>query len=338
MSHLPDELLQIVINYTMKKEASRISITDKRNNTLVKNYYVGDLYKIRPSLKKWKKTFPNAKYANIRERLCIKDSDFKYLEKVQELNMALCSQRSITDHTFRYLLNIRKLNLQGCCDVWAHHFTDDIFQYLLNLEGFYIDHNHVITDAGIQKLTKLTDLSIHSCSNITNNGLANLTNLRKLSIYNLYKLTDEVFDNLNLEELEMTFGQITDKGLTKLMNIKKMNLISVEHVRCKDFDKLKHLEKLFVYGNLRDEDLRNCSKVKDLQLYACKINGDGLKYLVNCDIISIYESPITDENLVHLYNLPLKKINIYRCNLITNGKKDELSSVFGNKFQTDTVR
>ena len=38
-------------------------------------------------------------------------------------------------------------------------------------------------------------------------------------------------------------------------------------------------------------------------------------------------------NLVMLKNI--KKINIYRCRLITQNKKEELTRIFGNKFNCD---
>ena len=44
MSDLPDEVLQIIINYTIQKEASMLSITDKRTNTIVKNSYENEKY------------------------------------------------------------------------------------------------------------------------------------------------------------------------------------------------------------------------------------------------------------------------------------------------------
>ena len=342
---LPDDIIQLIINsIVQKKDVSKLSMTNKRNNILVKKYYYGNLNKIHTTLAKWNKTFPNAKYANIREGIFIIDSEFKYLEKVKVLDMALCSHRSINDHSFRYLLNIQDLNLQGCCNPWErkYHFTDKMFDYLLNLKRFYIDHNNLITNNGIQKLTKLTDLTLHCCSEISNDGLANLTNLEKLSIHNLDKLTDEVFDLLiNIKDLEIMDGNITDKGITKLINIEKIQLVTLcpNSIRCKDYNLLTKLNKLSLYvNNITDEDLINCSNIKELLLFQCKINGSGLQYLTNCENLSIFECHIIDDNLGNLYKLNLlKQINIYRCRLITDNKKSELISVYGNKFKTDTT-
>ena len=137
LHNLSEDISQLIINYSLIKEASNLSITNKENEKLIKKYYTCYLFHIKCSLEDYNKTFPNAKYANIRGRLNIIDFDFKYLSMVEILNMSLCEQRSITDHSFRYLSNIRDLNLQGACGHWigGHHFTDNIFDYLINLKN-----------------------------------------------------------------------------------------------------------------------------------------------------------------------------------------------------------
>ena len=336
---LPVEILQSIINDLTIIEASNLSITNTENKQIIKELFKGNMTRIRCSLKDWNITFPNAIYANIRDRLNINDSDFEYLSKVKKLNMSLCKQKSITDDSFRFLTQIDDLNLQGACGHWTggHHFTDRIFYYLKDLKSFYIDNNHKITNH-ISSLRCIVDLTIHNCSNISDDGISNLITLKRLNIYNLHSLTDNAFINLtNLEDLNMTFGNISDIGISYLTNIKKLHFLSCKNIKCKNYDRLLKLNEISMYGNaLFDDDIKSLSNIKNISLYGCSITGYGLKYLNNAKIISIYESPIIDNELDNLYKLNnLIQINIFRCRGISLKKKNELISVFGNKLNTD---
>jgi hypothetical protein len=297
------------------------------------------LFQLKCNLREYNKTFPNAKYANIRNRHNISGDDFKYLSKVEILDMSLCIQSSINDRSFRYLSNIRDLNLQGACGHWiGHHFTDSIFDHFSNLERLYIDENHVITNEGIKKLISIKDLTIHNCMNIGDDGLLNLTTLEKLNIYNLNKLTDNAFVNLtNIVQLDMTFGNISDVGICHLTKIQILNFLSCEKIKCVNYNKLLELESISICDkHITDDDLISLSDIPNVSLYGCNIDGNGLKYLTNCYNISIYKSDIIDKNLDHLLKLiNINQINIYRCKLISREKKSELKSVFGKKFNTD---
>ena len=329
-----NDITQLIINYLLMGDASKFSITNKENDQSIKKYYISNLKPINCSLKDWNITFPNAKYAKLQKNISIDNDEFEYLTKVEVLDMSMCLT-TLIDHSFHNLLHIRELNFQG---YRGHIIRDSIFDYLTNLEKFYIDNNYTITDEGIKKLSKIKDLSIHNCLNITNDGLSNLITVEKLSIYNLQKLTDDVFKNLtNIQELEITFGDITDIGISYLINIKKLNFISCRKIKCKKFDKLIKLNNLSIDGyQFLDEDLISLANIKSICIYRCQINGSGLQYLTNCNIISIYECPIIDKELDILYKLDnFNQINIYRCKFLTKNKKNELKSILGNKFNTD---
>ena len=90
------------------------------------------------------------------------------------------------------------------------------------------------------------------------------------------------------------------------------------------------------YEFITDENYVSLSNLLNINIYGCKINGNGLQYLTKCKIITIYQSPIIDDQLDYFYTLKdLTQVNIYRCNLITRNKKKELKTVFGNKCNTD---
>ena len=134
----------------------------------------------------------------------------------------------------------------------------------------------------------------------------------------------------------MTFGHITDKGILYLSNIQKINCISCKGIKCKDYDKLLKLNNLSPSSSIDDTDLIYLKYIKSLTLFECKIIGRGFPHLVNVEVLSIYECPIIDEHLNYLLELKnLKRINIYRCDLISKSKKNELKVIFGDRFNTD---
>jgi hypothetical protein len=87
-----------------------------------------------------------------------------------------------------------------------------------------------------------------------------------------------------------------------------------------------------IYNN----DFIFLKNIKSLSIYGGNIDGSGLKYLSNIEVISIYENPIVDEYFNDLFEFNnIRQINIYRCRTVTNRKKEELRKFFGNKINTD---
>ena len=328
---LPLEILQVIINNLSLKDLIKLRTTNKVYQELVKNYNSYDNVRISGSLKYWKKSFPNLKYANISRRKDISDQDFQYLDNIEKLDMNLCYQ--ITYKGFNYLSKIKDLNLQGSCQ--NQHFDFDNFS---NLEKLYIDNNHIITDNGIKKMLKIKDLSISNCSQITNDGFSSLTKLVKLYIYNLYNLTDDIFKNMtDLQCLYITFCNFTDQGILLLKKIKKLRFLNCKNIKGTDFDQLTELNNIeFTYCGPNDDSMYYLKNISDISFYGCNIDGSGFKYLENLQVLSIYESPIKDEYLDLLLELKnLKKVNIYRCSLLSKNKKDQFKKILGNKFETD---
>lgn len=338
-NNLNIDVISQIINYCSIKDLIKLRTTNKDNVEMVKCY--NNMVKIKGPLKYWKKSFPNIKSINIDRRTDINNEDFQYLDNVEVLSMILCKQQSITCNTFKYLKNIKDLNLQGCCGHWfgGHHFTDRMFDYLLNLERFYIDENHIITDNGIKKLKLIKDLTIHNCCKITNEGISELTTLTKLNLYNI-QITDDAFKNLtNLQELNISSGHhITDKGILYLSNIQKLTFMSCKEIRCTNFDRLPKLCDLSLcHMQIYNNDFIFLKKIKSLSIYGRNIDGSGLKYLSNIEVLSIYENPIVDEYFNDLFEFKnIKQINIYRCRTVSGNKKKELKEIFGNKLNTET--
>lgn len=337
---LSTDLYQIIIKYLDMKCASRLSITNTEDKTLVRKYYKATMDRLKCRMDSFKITFPNAIYANISHRINITSDDIQLLSDVKVLDMSLYSHLSLNDYTFKDFSNLKDLNLQGCCKHWngGHVFTDELFQYITNIERFYIDDNHKITDNGICQLTKVKDLTIRNCSNIGDRGLENLTSLIKLNIYNLYRLTDNAFHNLKyLEFLGMTFCSISDIGISYLINIRKLDFLSCVNIKCKNFDRLVHLNDINLSGvAIVDNDLISLLNIRKICIYGCNIRGNGLKYLINCTHLAIYESPIIDKQLDNLKLLSkIDKICFYRCPMISQEKKRELRTIFGDNFKTD---
>ena len=76
LTTIPLEISQLIINYFSIKDLIKIRTTNKCNQELVKIYNSNDTTRISGSLKYWKKSFPNLKYADISRRKDISDQDF----------------------------------------------------------------------------------------------------------------------------------------------------------------------------------------------------------------------------------------------------------------------
>lgn len=189
---------------------------------------------------------------------------------------------------------------------------------------------------------------IRSCdmSLVTSNGLSNFNSLIKLKLYKIKGLIDDHFKNLiNLEELAVSFNHdITPNGITQLKNLKKITCVECNGITsCDNFDKLKNLTDVsFYHCSIKDNDLINLKNIKELSLINCWfIHGEGFKYLLNIEILNIYENIIFDhffDDLILLKNL--KKISI--CNYgsttydsISRERKNQLKEILGDKFNTN---
>lgn len=292
---------------------------------------------INQNFKKWKEIFPKLAYIKLNSRSKITNEDFLLFDEMKVINMALCTQKEITDGGFANCHNLLKLNLQGACGHWfgGNHFTDELFKSLTKLEELYMDDNHVITDEGISLLCEMKDLHLSNCSKITNNGFKNFNKLVKLIIYNLNKLDDGVFNFIpNLEYLSVTFNEnITDKGILQLKNIRNLILIGC-NTECYDYDKLLKLKELsLTYISIPPLNFNYLRNINRITFYGCsEINGFEFQYLTNTKEILIYEC----RSLINIdYFEHFNKVYIFRCRTITKEMSMALKLKLGEKFITD---
>jgi hypothetical protein len=335
LNNLPTDISIMIINNLYLKDIINLKLMNKNFKEIIRFYSPNYDVPIKKSIKLFTELFPFIKSISIKKNYNISDDDFKYLDKIENLDMSCCYQKEITDYAFKHLLKIKKLNILQCNQNWfeGHHFTNLAFEFLINLETLYIDDNHVITDSGLKNLKNIKILQLYNCSKITNNGLSELINLKELYLY-MIKITDNTFQKLNnIESLSINDSIISDDTFKYLPNLKKLKLENVKNVTCINFDKL-NIEALYLSDmNIFDKDLIYLKNIKILFLYYLNIKGDGLKYLTNVEKLEIGECKINDCYLDHLYSLKkLKKITIFMCDSISEDKINELSKKLGSKF------
>ena len=120
-SNLNNDVIQIIINNLSLKDLIKLRLTNKKNIEIVKYYNQYDMIPIKGSLKDWKKSFPNAKSADISKKYDIIDNDFQYLNNLDILIM-YSFYKNLNDTIFYSLLNLKELHI-----VRSSYFTDKIF-------------------------------------------------------------------------------------------------------------------------------------------------------------------------------------------------------------------
>jgi hypothetical protein len=278
-------------------------ISNKEYNQFKRTYYYPHIIFISGSITNFINSFPNFKNIKISRRSELCDEDFELCGHIQRIRMISCNMSLITNNIFSHLTNLKELKLLDCWDTGSSSSFNNnkIFDYLSNLEKLSINFNYEITDEGIHKLINIKDLYIHECINITGNGLCNLTSLIKLSLYGIKNLFDHHFKKLvNLEVLTLTFiDDVTSECITCLPKIKKISFVECKGITsCNNFDKLKNLSIISFYQcPIKDSDFIYLKNIKELYIIYCPlIQGLGIKYLLNIEILSIYENLIEDSS------------------------------------------
>jgi hypothetical protein len=319
----PVDVINLVMNMLSLNDLLKFTSLSKEYNELKKNYNYSYFIHISGSINDFIKSFPSFKYIDICKRNGLRDYHFQLCNNIQKINMRSCDMSFTTDNIFSNFTNLKELNLLHCLKTDSNKtYSDKIFDYLLNLEKFSINYNHVITDQGLEKLVNLKDLYIVNCFHITGCGISNLTSLIKLDLFKIKNLFDYHFKNLiNLEELKLSFTHnFTTEGITQLPKLKKLYLEDCRGITsCNNFNKLKNLDDLsFNNCYINDNDFIHLLYIKKLFLINSPlIQGYGFKYLVNLEELTLRFTDNIKSGCITL--LPkLKKLNCFECRCITS--------------------
>ena len=117
------------------------------------------------SLAKWRAAFPAARAANVSERRDLCDADFVHLRGIHTLNMAGCSQATITDGTFAHLRGIHTLNMSYCRQATI---TDGAFAHLRGIHtlDMRLCNQTTITPAAIAHLAGASIQCDQCCADV----------------------------------------------------------------------------------------------------------------------------------------------------------------------------
>lgn len=346
MFNHPYDILKSIMDMLLPKELLNFMVLNKEYNELKRIYNYPHMIYISGSIRNFIKSFPNFNNINISRRSRLKDDDFQLCNNIQKIKMKLCNMSLTTDNMFSHFTNLKKLILLDYSK--KNDFSDKIFDYLTNLEKLSINYNNKITDQGLQKLVNIKNLFIRLCPNISGHGLSNLTGLIKLHIYHIKNVFNHHFKNLiNLKELELSFiHEITSECIIQLPKLQNLKCIGCRGIAsCDNFDKLKDLKLVSFYNcPVNDSDFKYLKNIKKLYIIHCPfILGGGFKYLLNIEVLSIYENSLDDcflSDLISLKNIRILQIRNYRnsnestskYDSISKERKTQLKEIFGNKF------
>ena len=233
---LEDGVITIIygglLPYFTIEEACSLRLINKEFNEIVTKYPWDDMKtKIKGSIKSWRKCFPNARSANVHNKI-LYDCDFNYfegleklnigrsitnenpiyvtdvgfmkLDKLKSLNMLDC--RTIPESALKYLTNIKELDIS-----WCDQITDNIFKYFTKLDKLVMRwcSQPSITDDAFKNITKIKSLDMTGCNQvtITNNAFVYFMCLTNLDMSGCYQntITTDIFKYIkNINELNIS--------------------------------------------------------------------------------------------------------------------------------------
>ena len=167
--------------------------------------------RIKGSLASWRRCFPRAVFANMRQHQTVTDGDMVHLKGVRTLYMFGC--KLVTDTGLAHLSGIHTLFMAGCALI-----TDAGLAHLRGIQALYMSDCTLVTDAGLAHLSGIHTLNMTGCTLVTDAGLAHLSGINTLQMRRCALVTDESFRHLySLRTLFMDdCPLVTDTGLAHL--------------------------------------------------------------------------------------------------------------------------
>jgi hypothetical protein len=174
-----------ILQFLTALEASPLRSTCHEMLDAVRTYqWMDKETRILGPLSLWRRSFSNARCANISKREDLCDDDFQYLQGIHTLSMSYCNQSTITDGAFVHLRGIHTLDMSGCNQPTI---TDGAFVHLrgihtLNMSGC---KQSTITDGAFVHLVGIHTLNMSYCnqSTITDAALVHLHDVQSLVAY-----------------------------------------------------------------------------------------------------------------------------------------------------------
>lgn len=211
------------------------------------------------------------------------------LRDIKSLHSLWVGDRALNDESLEPLrsLPLKELTIS------TTSITDggmEVVGTLTSLETLYL-HDLPVTDAGVAKLSKLTQLRwlTLAFTEITDASLQTVAGMKEL------------------RRLTLNGTRITDTGLKELAFLEHLDSFSAD---CPGFPGHGHSPRI------TDQGLRVIAEwpaIETVSLWRTQITNDGLETLGRVKTLRhlhIGQTAVTDDGLPHLYQLPLKSLNL----------------------------
>lgn len=221
-----------LLPYFTTEDACSLRLINKEFNEIVTKYPWDDMKTIiKGSIKLWRKCFPNARSANVHNKI-LYDSDLTYFEQLQKLDISRSMSNEnpiyVTELGFIKLSKLKSLNIMGCNTIpeiglkylinmkeldisWCDQITNNIFIYFTKLDKLVMRwcSQSSITDNAFKNIAKIKSLDMTGCNQvtITNNAFIHFMCLTNLDMSGCYQetITVDVFKYIkNINELDIS--------------------------------------------------------------------------------------------------------------------------------------
>jgi len=307
---------------------------------------------IKGPLKIWREEHPKAKYANISGRNDLENSDFQYLQGIEEIYMSNCDNNKYDRRAFKHLSAAKTLDISHFENTDENKNNFNPRHFLVNLKNLRTLiardckqlSNFTFEESAINKtpvFKHLKVLNIRECKQISNYPFKYFENLEELNISycNVY-ITGDAFKHLkNLKILNMAYcnqDDINDEAFTHLENLHTLIMRGCKQNTISDnaFKNLSRLTTLDISycTQLTSEAFKYFKNIKNLSMEVCTqntIRSDAFLNLKNIEELNMAfctseladrtNTGITD-NIFEFFRNPekLKKLDISYCNQFTD--------------------
>jgi internalin A len=146
---------------------------------------------------------------------------------------------------------------------------------------------------------------------------ANISGCSNLSRFDSYDMKD-----IMLAQFDKPRKSVTDEDFLQLKKLNSTSNIKgrTRVVNFPYINKAANLEEIYLLGYSIDDlsPLNGMQKLKNLSFFNCEVNISQVRQTTNLNSLSIFDSNVTDSDIVHLAHFTELKILMLSSNEITN--------------------
>jgi len=319
-TELNTDVMGEIASFMNNDDLAKLRLVNKHYKTAVAMYPWNRDDLVKGSIPVWRRAFPNARLAVLKDRHDLTNEDCEALKGLTELRLI---NVTIQSKNLEFLRGLKNLNIVEC------ELKSTWFQYLGGLKYLIVEDSYLrdadvallvnlqvliikdeddfddFTGVSLRNLKKLHTLKLIDCNNVTNAAFEGLRGLKELTIFDCYGITASIFKNMpNLENLELGYADrdiigLNDGVFRGLQNLKYLVLSCIGNPSNLSNNLFKHLCKL---------------EYLDIMDYASqKFTSDLLQYLPNLKTFyfTADENDVMFPSASIVYYFRDKKINLF---------------------------